>query len=486
TVAHGGCGTILKARQKSLGRIVAIKTVFTPQSFNQKEILRFRREAEAMALLSHDNIVSVFDYAYAGDSYYIVMEYIDGITFEKALDARIPTEVALFIIEKVIGCLRFAHREKIIHRDIKPQNILLGKQGQVKLADFGLATFGLEMTRHSSTSAVLGTFCYMAPEAMVNPKDVDARVDIFSIGCVLYRIFSGKLPFNGATIGEVSYKVLNEEPAAIAGQEKYAKIVSLVTLSMNKDREKRPGLEQLQAAIRDDLRAQYPTLPELLQEFIGTGVPGAGEAHPDGEAKNGSVSTTGRSVRQSQSDAPGVEPQVRAVSLRQVLSRFMARKRAVFLAIFIAVLTISAGVFFMVRRNSIGYQLRMQELPKLDVFKERQSFPSADEKRQPSKKVVDGSPKPLTSTTLYMNEGTLRIKGLTNADTILINTQRLSVGPGEGEKKMTLQSGHYSVTILGRSGSKLQRSVRIMPYQVFILNLDEERALHERDSEKQK
>ena len=173
-IGRGGFASVYRARQKSLGREVAIKRLSAPRRQDSTEIIRFRREAEAMAALTHDNILAVLDHAYQDGNYYIVMEYVEGMAFDAALSAGMPAGCSLFVLEKVAGALKYAHGEKIIHRDIKPGNILLGRNGQIKLADFGLAMFRTGIESITAPGAVLGTISFLAPEALASPKDVDA------------------------------------------------------------------------------------------------------------------------------------------------------------------------------------------------------------------------------------------------------------------------------------------------------------------------
>ncbi len=442
-IARGGFGTILKARQKSLGRTVIIKLLSPQKTQNQKEILRFRREAEAMAVLSHDNITSVYDYAYYGGNYYIVMEYIDGMDFDHALEIQTPLHLSLLIIEKVISGLKFAHSKKIIHRDIKPSNILLGKQGQVKLADFGLATFIPEVSQYSSSASVLGTFCYMAPEAMVTPREADSRVDIFSLGCVMYRLLNGELPFPGKTIGEVSYKVLNEEPESVATDTKTQELSDIILKSLSKNREERPGLDEIHKIVRDTLAGQYHTAQEELGEFIRKGRPKAsGKKEP----------------LQQQEKHP-----------RKKITSPVILGAGVLLILVVGILFIRQVI-----SNRSSENIYLPKLPALsDSLSSSQLKEPLEEK--PREKIADDAPKPVTSTSMGLAEGTFILKGVSKKDSVTINGAHIKGEIKKGIQKISLKQGLYRVVVYRKNKRNIMREVRVMPYQVFTLDLKKER-----------
>lgn len=270
-IGQGGFASVYRAKQKSLSREVAIKRLSPSRTQNTAEILRFRREAEAMAALTHDNIISVFDYAFHDGSYYIVMEYINGLAFDTALDRGVSKECALFIIEKTAGALKVAHSQNIIHRDIKPANILLGRNGQVKLADFGLALFNSGIESFTSPGSVLGTISYMAPEALVSPKEVDNRVDVFSLGCIVYQVLAGKHPFAGSNFGEISYRILNEEPVPLPADKWLGLLAELTMRCLQKDRGKRPAMPEVYDGLKAAMRGGYHEAQENLIAFVRKG-----------------------------------------------------------------------------------------------------------------------------------------------------------------------------------------------------------------------
>ncbi|MCH8924091.1 MAG: protein kinase, partial [Planctomycetes bacterium] len=185
-LGKGGMGAVYKARQPGLDRLVAVKILPPEIGADPAFAERFTREARALAKLSHQNIVSVFDFGQADGQYYFIMEYVDGANLRHVMETgAIKPEEALAIVPQICEALQFAHDKGIVHRDIKPENILVDKQGRVKIADFGLAKMlgkaPAEVTL-TQTNQVMGTFRYMAPEQMQGAHGVDHRADIYSLG----------------------------------------------------------------------------------------------------------------------------------------------------------------------------------------------------------------------------------------------------------------------------------------------------------------
>ena len=196
---YGGMGTIYKARQPQLDRLVALKILSPELGRDPAFAQRFSREAQTLAKLNHSNIVSIFDFGRAGGFYYFLMEFVDGMTLRTLMQQKpIQMEEAQRIVIEICHALQYAHEEGIVHQDIKPSNILLDKKGRVKIADFGLARLVGRDVKDTSTRSrpamVLGTPHYMAPEQVEKPWKVDRRTDIYAVGVVLYEMLTGRLP----------------------------------------------------------------------------------------------------------------------------------------------------------------------------------------------------------------------------------------------------------------------------------------------------
>jgi hypothetical protein len=219
-LGRGGMGVVYKARQPRLNRLVALKILARDKEQDAQFAERFTREAQALARLSHPNIVTVHDFGQVGQASslppsakqnekpetgkmpvplcYLVMEFVDGLSLRQLLQTgKMKPEQALTIVPKICEALQYAHEQGIVHRDIKPENILLDKQGRVKIADFGIAKMvGVEAGQQTLTGAkdMMGTPHYMAPEQIEKPQTVDHRADIYSLGVLFYEMLTGELP----------------------------------------------------------------------------------------------------------------------------------------------------------------------------------------------------------------------------------------------------------------------------------------------------
>lgn len=228
-IERGGMGAVYKAVQKSLNRPVAVKLL--PQVHRNKESFaeRFKREAQALALLNHPHIIAVHDFGEtSGGQMYYVMEFVDGMDLQHLLkrDPPEPRQI-LKIITQVCEALQFAHEHGIVHRDIKPANILIDTRGNVKVADFGLAKIvGPQSVNYTATGMMIGTPDYIAPEALEQGRDIDHRADIYSLGVMIYELFTGHVP-----------KGVWEPPSIRSGADKG--IDAVVSKAMQNNPEKR-------------------------------------------------------------------------------------------------------------------------------------------------------------------------------------------------------------------------------------------------------
>ncbi len=191
-------GVVYKARQSGLDRLVALKILPAEFDHDVKFALRFTREARTLAKLSHPNIVSVYEFGNVEDTYYFLMEFVDGSTLRDVVSAgQLSPEHALAIVPHLCDALQYAHDKGIVHRDIKPENILIAVDGVVKIADFGLSRIlGNEGQQEmlTGTHQIMGTPRYMAPEQFEGSRGVDHRADIYSLGVVFYEMLTGELP----------------------------------------------------------------------------------------------------------------------------------------------------------------------------------------------------------------------------------------------------------------------------------------------------
>ena len=259
-IGAGGMGTVWRARQPTLNRFVALKLL--PASINERDPAfaeRFAREGQLLARLHHPNIVTVHDSGRAGEFFYLLMEFVDGVNLRQAMRAsRFTAQQALAIVPKICDALQYAHEEGVLHRDIKPENILLDAKGRVKLVDFGIAKlmaqpenlfidaqgqpkvvdFGVARTREPGEAdsdsgltlrgTTLGTPQYMAPEQVERPAEVDNRADIYSLGVVFYELLTGELP-----VGKFAPPSQRSEADP--------RVDGIVQQAMQKERERRQG-----------------------------------------------------------------------------------------------------------------------------------------------------------------------------------------------------------------------------------------------------
>jgi eukaryotic-like serine/threonine-protein kinase len=250
-LGSGGMSTVYLARDETLDRPVAVKVMHREMSEQADQLERFRQEARAVAKLSHPNVVSVIDAGEDGGYPYIVFEYVEGETLKQRI-ARVgeldPQEAIAYAIEIARG-LTVAHARKMVHRDIKPQNVLIDSEGRAKLTDFGISR-QLEQDGMTATGRVLGTTDYVAPEQAMG-HGVDQRSDIYSLGVVLYEMLIGQVPFHADSQVGVAMKHVNEELPDV--QRRRPEVSAAVALVVERATAKNPAerYQQIDEMIED-------------------------------------------------------------------------------------------------------------------------------------------------------------------------------------------------------------------------------------------
>ncbi len=249
----GGMSTVFRAHDTQLDRRVAIKILHERYASDAEYLERFRREARAVAQLSHPNIVTVIDRGHDGDRQYIVFEHVEGENLKELVQrtGRLPVRRALELALAVADGLAFAHVRGLVHRDVKPQNVLLSREGEVKVTDFGIAR-SLDVEHGvTQTGTVLGTSEYLAPE-QASGKPVSPSTDVYSLGVVLWELLAGDVPFDGENFVAVALRHLNEPPPSL--------------------RERRPDVSPrldaaVQRALAKDPERRFPTMAALAEEL---------------------------------------------------------------------------------------------------------------------------------------------------------------------------------------------------------------------------
>ena len=270
-LGHGGMGVVYKARDQQRGRFVAIKVIRKDRLLHAETIRRFRREAQAAARLAHPNVVLVYDSDHEGDTHFLVMEYVAGVTLQRLLEKEGPQPVALacdFLRQVALG-LQHVHEQGLVHRDLKPANLMLARIASaaggeplrlIKILDMGVARLYQigdspveSLTTLTQDGAVIGTADFIAPEQLEDPHGADIRADLYSLGCTFYALLTGQVPFPGGTLLQKLDRQRWETPPAVdqLRRDVPATVVAVVRRLMTKKPAER---YQTPAELADTLR----------------------------------------------------------------------------------------------------------------------------------------------------------------------------------------------------------------------------------------
>ncbi len=266
-LGQGAMGVVYKAKDPLIDRVVAIKTINLSLAMDEKEEYegRFYQEAKAAGRLNHPNIVTIYDVGKSGDVAYIAMELLEGRELRDIMNegALLPIDQVLNIVAQVAQGLAYAHEHDIVHRDVKPSNIMVIRDGHVKITDFGIARMASSSVR-TQTGMVLGSPKYMSPEQVMG-KAIDQRSDIFSLGVMLYEMLTGQAPFDGENVNAIMYQTLNAVPAPPSTIN--PAVPEMVNFIVAKALAK--GLEDRYQNAKDfavDLRTCRDTLPRTIDQ----------------------------------------------------------------------------------------------------------------------------------------------------------------------------------------------------------------------------
>ncbi|MBQ3574332.1 MAG: Stk1 family PASTA domain-containing Ser/Thr kinase, partial [Clostridia bacterium] len=276
-VGMGGTAKVYRAMDEQENRTVAIKVLRAEYESDMEFVRRFSREAEAAAKMAHENIVNLLDVGIEGEMRYIVMEYVAGRTLKDMIceEGRIHPDIALRMTIRILAAVDHAHRNGIVHRDIKPQNILVDAEGRIKVADFGIARLkAAQTTNVDNDGSAMGSVHYLSPE-QAKGEITDEQSDLYSVGIVMYEMLTGKVPFDGDTAIAVALKHVNEAPVSMRSHDAHISraMDEVVTRALCKDKKRR---YQTAAEMAADLRltisrprggfVRYPKVEKVKEE----------------------------------------------------------------------------------------------------------------------------------------------------------------------------------------------------------------------------
>ncbi len=354
-IATGGMATVYKAWDTRVERIVAIKVLRSLAKSDSNAVERFRREAHAAARLSHPNAVTVYDFLEERGEHFLIMEYVEGVNLKQLLAEKhmLSAEEAIDITCQMCSVLQVAHAQGFIHRDIKPQNIMITPDGQAKLTDFGIVRV-MEAAGLTNSGIVLGTADYLAPEQARGEK-LSPASDLYSLGVVLYEMLAGRPPFIGSSAVQVAMQHANKipPPPSIYNPRIPRSLETVIKKALQKQPQARyPNAEEMSKALQESLKSS-------LEE--GATIPGSFPAvePPSGRRTSGQVASSPRPGTRSSSAASSSPPV--DWSLRPGVTRPPEAHRTprwayllIFLAALILLGALAVGAFFALDKPALG------------------------------------------------------------------------------------------------------------------------------------
>ncbi len=285
-IGGGGMGTIYKAVQEPLDRVVALKVLSPDMSRNEEFSQRFSIEAKAISRLEHTNIINIYDYGEEGALKFFTMQFVQGLDLGKKIseEFKIPLREILDFSRQICRGLRYAHEKGVIHRDIKPQNIIVDEKGSCVITDFGIARM-FEKSNVTMTGTAVGTPEYMSPE-QAEGGTLDQQTDIYSLGVVIYEMLTGRPPFTGNNAVAIAYKQVHELPVPPSAFRKDTpkRLELIIMKALKKNRNER--YRDVTAMLNDidtvdiDEKAESPTKPFLRKKMKIKKAPGV-ESFPN-------------------------------------------------------------------------------------------------------------------------------------------------------------------------------------------------------------
>jgi eukaryotic-like serine/threonine-protein kinase len=382
-LGYGGMSTVHLAFDLRLERRVAVKLLAEHLAEDPTFVSRFQREAQAAARLVHPNIVQVFDSGLdeRAHQHFIVMEYIEGQSCAEILrdEGWVEVEQAASIIEQACEGLFYAHRHGVVHRDVKPGNLLRSLEGEIKLADFGIAK-ATEQSSITQVGSVLGTAAYLAPE-QARGEEAGPPADLYALGVVAYQLISGRLPYEATSLTELALKQQQEEPPMLdslvaAASPELAEAVAIALALDPRDRyrnaremgravsDAQRGIPPMEPA--DDARGARPRHATAATSLLAAGAAGAGAAGAAGATARTRALTRGGNVPPRQ-PRPGPPPHQAEPLAAENASRGSSRGRRLFMTLFALLLLMVVIVAIIVATAPSATKITLREVSYHDV-----------------------------------------------------------------------------------------------------------------------